>query len=108
MCDIFSLNLFQESARFSNIAFQTIYRMLGVMTNKFEPDRLDGIDGIYSLTAATLMHSDNYADIFEKPHDEGVFILIEEAAKHYPQYFTVFSKIIESLSSCGPKYIHKV
>ncbi|KAJ9594703.1 hypothetical protein L9F63_013977, partial [Diploptera punctata] len=100
--------MFKESARFSNIAFQTVYRMLGVMTSKFELERLDGIDGIYNLTAATLMHPDNYTDFFEKPHDEGVFILFLEASKHFPQFFTVFSKIVESLSCCGPKYILKL
>ena len=101
---ILCASLLQESARLSNIAFQTVYRMLGVMSNKFEVERLDGI---YNLTAAALMHVDNYTDFCEKSQ-EGVFILFEAAAKHYPQYFTVFSKIVESVACCGPKYINKV
>lgn len=97
--------MFKESARFSNIAFKTVYQMLYVITSKFDHERLDGIDGIYSVTAAVLMHPDNIAEFFEKPHDKGIYVIFQGAAQHFPEYFTVFSRIVECLSACGPKYI---
>jgi hypothetical protein len=100
--------LFQESTRFSNIAFKTVHQMLYAITSKFDHERLDGIDGIYSVTAAVLMHPDNIAEFFEKPKDEGIFVLFQGAAQHFPQHFTVFSKIVDCLSACGPKYIQVV
>lgn len=100
--------LFQESARFSNIAFRTVYQMLYVITSKFDHERLDGIAGIYSVTAAVLMHPENIAEFFEKPRDKGIYVIFQGAAQHFPQYFTVFSRIVECLSACGPKYIQVV
>jgi hypothetical protein len=100
--------LFQESAKFSKIAFRTVYWMLYVITSKFEHERLDGIDGLYNVTAAVLMHPNNIAEFFEKPHDQGIYVLFRGAAQHFPEYFTVFSRIVECLSACGPKYIHVV
>jgi hypothetical protein len=100
--------LFQESARFSNIAFKTVYQMLYVITSKFDEERLDGISGIYNVTSAVLMHPDNIVEFFEKPQDEGIYVLFQGAAQHFPEYFTVFSRIVECLSACGPQYIHVV
>jgi hypothetical protein len=100
--------LFQESAKFSNIAFRTVYEMLYIITSNFDQERLVGIDGIYNITAAILMHPDNVTEFFERPHDQGIYVLFQGAAQHFPEYFTVFSRIVECLSACGPKYIHVV
>ncbi|XP_069692288.1 nucleoporin Nup188 [Periplaneta americana] len=100
--------MFKEVARFSNIAFRAVYQMLFVITSKFEQERLDGIEGIYNVTAAVLMHSDNITEFFEKPHDQGIYVLFQEAAHHFPEYFLVFSRIVECLSACGPKYINEL
>ena len=100
--------LFQESAKFSKIAFRTVYQMLYMITSKFQHERLDGIDGIYNVTAAVLMHPNNIAEFFEKPHDQGIYVLFHGAARHFPEHFTVFSRIVECLSACGLKYIHLV
>ncbi|XP_021941566.1 nucleoporin NUP188 homolog [Zootermopsis nevadensis] len=97
--------MFKESAKFSNIAFKTVYEMLYIITSKFDQERLDVIDGIYNVTAAVLMQADNIAEFFEKPHDQGLYVLFQGAAQHFPEYFTVFSRIVECLSACGPKYI---
>lgn len=82
--------------------------MLYIITSKFDQERLDVIDGIYNVTAAVLMQADNIAEFFEKPHDQGLYVLFQGAAQHFPEYFTVFSRIVECLSACGPKYIRVV
>lgn len=98
--------MFKESAKFCKIAFRTVYQMLYMITSKFQYERLDGIDGIYNVTAALFMHPSNIAEFFEKPHDQGIYVLFQGAARHFPEHFTVFSRIVEYLSACGPKYIH--
>ena len=100
--------LFQESAKFCKIAFRTVYQMLYMITSKFQYERLDGIDGIYNVAAALFMHPSNITEFFEKPHDQGIYVLFQGAARHFPEHFTVFSRIVEYLSACGPKYIHVV
>jgi len=100
--------LFQESAKFSKIAFRTVYQMLCMISSKFQHERLDGIDGVYNVTAAVFLHPNNIAEFFDKPHDQGIYVLFQGAARHFPEHFIVFSRIVECLSACGPKYIHVV